>query len=221
VPPEPSKFKGDLILITRDDKVTTVPVLSVIHPASSNNWSVSYWALTPDRNISEELVIDHTSGHSNSYRIYFETNVAGFTTNSPPLTGSKVTFVQTFSGKELTRQFAGSDFWLCDLGLEFLHWPQQRVLTNEMRRSRSCWVLQSATPTPAPGGYARILSWVDVEHEGILRAEAYDSAGKLMKDFKLGSFRKVDGRYELENMKMRNVRTGSESELKFDLKPEP
>jgi hypothetical protein len=90
-----------------------------------------------------------------------------------------------------------------------------------MRRSRPCWVLQSVTPTPAPGGYARVLSWVDVDHEGILRAEAYDSAGKLMKEFKLGSFRKVDGRYELENMKMRNVRTGSESELKFDLKPSP
>ena len=219
-PTEPSEFKGDLILISRDDKVTTVPILSVIRPGSSNNWMVSYWALTPDRQTSEELVIDHTSGRSNVYRIYFETNLSGLTTNRPPLTGSRVTCVQTFSGNELTRPFAGSDFWLCDLGLEFLHWPDQRVLRHEMRRSRPCWVLQSVTPTPAPGGYGRVLSWVDVEHEGILRAEAYDSAGKQMKDFKLGSFRKVDGRYELESMKMRNLRTGSESELKFDLKPE-
>ncbi len=221
VPPEPAEFKGNLILVTRDDKVTTVPIISILHPAASNNWMVSYRALIPDRHISEELVIDHTSGRSNAYRICFETNQAGFPTNRPSSPGSKLTCVQFFFGNELTRPFAGSDFWLCDLGLEFLHWPEQRVLRHEMRRSRPCWVLQSVTPTPAPGGYARVLSWVDVDHEGILRAEAYDSAGKLMKEFKLGSFRKVDGRYELENMKMRNLRTGSESELKFDLKPSP
>ena len=221
VPPEPAEFTGNLILVTRDDNVTTVPIFSVINPATSNNWMVSYWALTPDRQLREQLEIDHTSGRSNAYRIYFETNQAGFTTNRPPIPGSKLTCVQSFSGDQLTRPFAGSDFWLCDLGLEFLHWPQQRVLRHEMRRSRSCWVLESTNPTPAPGGYARVASWIDVEHDGILLAEAYDAAGKLMKEFKLGTLRKVDGRYQLESMKMRNLRTDSESELKFDLKPSP
>jgi hypothetical protein len=220
-PPETAEFKGNLTLVTRDDKVTTVPIFSTIRPTSSNSWMVSYWALAPDRHLSEQLEIDHTSGRSNTYRISFETNDTFFSTNRQPLQGSKLACVQHISGDQLVRPFAGSDFWLCDLGLEFLHWPQQRVVTNEMRRSRSCWVLESATSTPAAGGYARVLSWIDVEHEGILRAEAYDSAGKQMKEFKLGSFRKVDGRPELESMKMRNLRTSSESELKFDLKSSP
>jgi hypothetical protein len=218
-PPEPSEFLGNLILVTRDDKITTLPIVSVIQPVSSNHWRVSYWAMAGDRRVSEHLEIEHGSG-SNTYRLSLETNLAGFSTNWAPPQGSKLTCAQTLSGNELTRPFAGSDFWLCDLGLEFLHWPQQRVLKHEMRRSRSCWVLESVTPKPAPGGYARVLSWIDVEHEGILLAEAYDAAGKLLKEFKLGSFRKVDGRYELENMKMRDVRAGSDSELKFDLKPE-
>jgi hypothetical protein len=38
-----------------------------------------------------------------------------------------------------------------------------------------------------------------------------------MKEFTLGPHRKVDGRYQLESMKMRNVRTDQETELKFDL----
>jgi len=219
-PLEPAEFKGNLILVTRDDRVTTFPIASVIRPASSNNWTVSYWVFTPDRQLSEQLEIDHAAGKSNTYRIYFPTNAANSTTNRPLNQSSAPTCVQTISARELSRPFAGSDFWLCDLGLEFLHWPQQRVLRHEMRRHRSCWVLESVTPTPLPGGYARVLSWIDVEHDGILLAEAYDAAGKQMKEFKLGSLRKVDGRYQLESMKMRNRRTGNESELKFDLNPE-
>jgi hypothetical protein len=219
-PLEPTEFKGDLILVTRDDKVTTVPIVSVIQPTSSNNWVVSYWAFVPDRLHSEQLEIDHTSGGSNQYRISIETNLAVLPTNRLPLQSSRLTCVQSFSSDQLARPFAESDFWLCDLGLEFLHWPQQRLLKHEMRRSRPCWVLESITPAPSPGGYARVVSWIDVEHDGILIAEAYDTAGKLMKEFKLGSIRKVDGRYQLESMKMHNLRTGSESELKFDLKPE-
>jgi hypothetical protein len=222
LPPEPAdEFKGNLIIVTRDDKVTTLPIISVINPADSNHWAVSYWALTPDSRLYEELVIDHTSGRSNKYRIYFETNHPATTTNRLTLDKSKLKCVELLSGDQLTRPFAGSDFWLCDLGLEFLHWPQQRVLKHEMRRSRSCWMLESVTPTPAPGGYARVLSWIDVEYEGILFAEAYDRAGNKMKDFKLGAFRKVDGSPKLESMKIRNLRTGSESELKFDLKSLP
>jgi hypothetical protein len=116
------------------------------------------------------------------------------------------------------RPFAGSDFWACDLGLDFLHWPNQRVPRHEFRSSVSCWVLESSTPNPAPGGYARVVSWVTVEYgEALIHAEAYDKAGKRMKEFSIGSLEKVNGQRELKNMKIRNVRTGQETELKFEL----
>src|SRR5262249_41829275 len=145
-PPERSELKGNLVFVSRDDKATTTPILSVVSLATSNGWMISYWALAPD--LSEELVIEHTPGRSNAYHIHFETNRAGFTTDKPPVPSSQLT-TQFLSGNELVRPFAGSDFWLCDLGLEFLYWPQQRVLKHEMRRSRSCWVLESTTPQPA------------------------------------------------------------------------
>lgn len=206
-PPEPTEFTGKLEILTRDDKVITVPIRSVITPGVTN-WVVAYHASEGGGGPAQRLTIVHTPARPNVYTL--ETEDPGGKPARPIPIGTN----------ELASPFARSDFWFCDLGLEFLHWPQQRVLRHEMRRHRSCWVLESTTPVPAPGGYARVLSWVDVEHEGILLAEAYDAAGKLMKEFKLGSLRKVDGRYELESMKMRNVRTRSESELKFDLKPE-
>ena len=45
--------------------------------------------------------------------------------------------------------FAGSDFWIADLGLEFFHWPEQKVLKKEFRRNCSCVVLESTNPNPA------------------------------------------------------------------------
>ena len=207
VPPEPAEFTGKLAITTRDDKLTVIPIISRMVPVESN-WLVIYRSAGTSNSQAEELTITHRPDATNNYALGGGTGLP-----SPTVSTGQV------RREELTRPFAGSDFWLCDLGLEFLHWPQQRVLRHEMRRSRSCWVLESITPTPVPGGYGRVLSWVDVEQEGILFAEAYDAAGKL-KDFKLGALRKVDGSYQLESMRMRNLRTGSESELKFDLKPE-
>ncbi|MFM1769449.1 MAG: hypothetical protein RJA22_1978 [Verrucomicrobiota bacterium] len=192
------EFQGSLEIIARDDSITTLPIVSRITPGT-NHWSVSYLARDPAGRPLEELTILHAPGRPNAYRL-----AAGPASNTVP-------------APPLSRPFAGSDFWLGDLGLEFLHWPGQRVVTNEMRHSRSCWVLESTTPKPEPGGYARVLSWIDVEHDGILRADAHGPDGRLLKEFRLGPMRKIDGRWQLESMKMRTRATDSETELRFNL----
>ena len=116
--------------------------------------------------------------------------------------------------------FAGSDFWECDLGLEFFHWPAQKVLpkTTNLKRGREYTLLESTNPNPTTNGYSRVLSWIDKESGGILEAEAYDFSGKLLKDFAPKSFKKVNGQWELQEMEIRNVQTGSRTRLEFDLK---
>ena len=113
--------------------------------------------------------------------------------------------------------FANSDFWLADLGLEFLHWPAQKILHGDTARGRLCKVLESTNPNPSPNGYSRVDSWVDNETPGILHAEAYDANGKLLKVFDPKSFKKVNGQWELQDMEIRNVQTGSRTRLEFDL----
>jgi hypothetical protein len=114
--------------------------------------------------------------------------------------------------------FANSDFWVCDLGLEFFHWPQQKVLKREIKRSRGCTVLESTNPDPSTNGYSRVVSWIDDESGGIVQAEAYDFNGKLLKEFMPKSFKKVNGQWEVGTMQMENVQTGSRTRLEFDLK---
>jgi len=112
-----------------------------------------------------------------------------------------------------------SDFWLCDLGLEFFHWPGQKVLphTTTLKRGREYTLLESTNPNPTTNGYSRVVSWIDKETGGILEAEASDATGKLLKDFAPKSFKKVNGQWELQEMEIRNVQTGSRTRLEFDL----
>jgi len=136
------------------------------------------------------------------------------------LTDSGAGLGVTVKNTEAFIPFANSDFWLADLGLEFFHWPAQKILpkTAILKRGREYTLLESINPNPATNGYSRVRSWIDKETGGILEAEAYDAAGKLLKEFEPKSFKKVNGQWELQEMEIRNVQTGSRTRLEFDLK---
>jgi hypothetical protein len=121
-------------------------------------------------------------------------------------------------GTEFLHSFSQSDFWAVDLGLEFFHWPEQKILKHELRRSRACAVLESTNPNPSTNGYSRVVSWIDGETLGIVEAKAYDNRGKLLKEFYPKDFKKVDGQWQVGMMEMDNVQTGSRSRIEFDLK---
>ena len=113
--------------------------------------------------------------------------------------------------------FAGSDFWLADLGLEFLHWPAQKLTKHEIRRAQMCAVLESANP--GTNGCSRIVSWIDDDTGGILHADAYDARGAKLKEFEPKEFKKVNGQWQLQEMEIRNVQTESKTRMDFDLNP--
>ena len=113
--------------------------------------------------------------------------------------------------------FANSDFWIADLGLEFFHWPEQKILKKEFARGRGCMVLESTNPNPSANGYSRVVSWIDEETLGIVQAKAYGAQGKLLKEFYPKDFKKVNGQWQLQSMEIDNAQTGSRTRLEFDL----
>lgn len=196
MPDGDSRFSGTFQIVTRDDEVRHIPVSSEIK-IHSTNWVVTYQTTPTNKAAPESLTITHTPG--------------GPTTYSYAVGGKAVTPVP------LGAAFARTDFSVLDLGLEFFHWPKQRRLRHEMRNSRNCHVLESTIRNATDSPYARVLSWVDIESGGIVRAEAFDRNGKTVKEFKVGKFRKVDGRWQLESLRIGTRATGHETELKFDL----
>jgi hypothetical protein len=115
------------------------------------------------------------------------------------------------------RPFAGSDFWIADLGLQFFEWSGQRVLRKQMKRGQSCDVLESTGGPTQPGGYARVVSWLDADTDAIIYAEAFDSSNRKLKEFAPKKIEKVKGAWELRSMEMSSPLTGSRSTIEFDL----
>ena len=115
--------------------------------------------------------------------------------------------------------FAGSDFWIADLGLEFLHWPKQRLLQkNTIRHHKACHILESLNPAPVPGGYTKVVSWIMIERpHGILHADAYDARGERIKQFDPKNIEKVQGEYQLEAMEMSGGKADTRTVIEFDL----
>ena len=175
--------------------------------ATPTNWASVYETLPQAGGPGgERLTVIHATGQPNQYLL---ASTTGAGTNAAP---RELTPAQTMI------PFAGSDFWIADLGLEFLHWPRQRLLKKEMRHSKSCDVLESVNPHPVPGGYARVVSWIMIgDPHGIIHADAYDAQGQILKRFDPANVEKIQGEYQLEEIEMRNPKAGTRTWIKFNL----
>ncbi len=208
-PEEPLSSGG--VLRTRDPYGKwreAIPVRLEITPGAGY-WQTQYWALGAGQEPFETLAVTHAERAPTRYDHSRAPGAAAAPSDAVTLTGDAAAI-----------PFAGSEFWLTDLGLEFLDWPEQRVVRSEMRKGRSCKVLESLNPNPGTTNYARVLSWIDIEHRGILRAEGYDRDRRLLKEFSIGSFKKVQGRWQLKSMEIRNEKTDARTRIEFDLEIE-
>jgi hypothetical protein len=196
MPSQNATNSGTLIIRNSVVHHAQIPVTceTIVTPT---NWLTRYTAKMPAG--GETLTVAHSGAEPNSYTL----SVAGHE--------------ESFDGALAGRPFAGSDFWCCDLGLEFFHWPAQKILKKEFHRQCACTVLESTNPNPGPAGYSRVVSWIDNDSLGIVEAYAYDANGKKLKNFYPKNFEKVNGQYQVQSLVMENSQTDSRSTLEFDL----
>lgn len=183
-----------------------IPV-TVTTLVDESRWAVRYEARSP-QGPAEILTVAFSTNQPPRYQL-----TTGAPTNSAP--------ADLPAGQSL-RPFAGTDFWICDLGLEFLHWPDQRLVKQELSNGRLCWTLDSHNPNPGTNGYASVRSWIDAEFEALLRAEAYDSLRRTVKEFSTGNFRKITTRageevWVLKDIRIRDDVRDTRTELQYDL----
>jgi Outer membrane lipoprotein-sorting protein len=182
-----------------DGNVRRLPLTIINRVGETPDWEVIYAAGGPR---PETLIMTRTPDQPPQYRVRTGT---GPTEETPGTDGS-------------ARPFAGSDFTLRELGLEFLHWPGQRLQPRTpppMKKGQACRILESTNPD-APV-YTRVVSWISIEHHGLMLADAYDASGRLIKRFSIGSLKKVDGVWQLRDMEMIDEVRGTETKLEFEL----
>ena len=200
-----SSITGEVRIREANDQERQVPVKFELY-ATPTNWVSVYQTLPAPGVAAEKLTVIHCGQAPNEYLLLRPARPGA--TNAGPI---------SLAGNQTMVPFAGTDFWVADLGLEFLHWPRQRVVRKEMRHGQPCAVLESVNPHPGSSGYVRVVSWVDTDNGGILHADAYAAAGGLLKQFDPSGLKKVNGQRQLEEMEMRNRKTGSHTWIKFDL----
>lgn len=190
-PAENSTNTGVLKIRDAKGRRSEMPV-TIVTVLTATNWQNIYTVAPGANREAAVLTVVHTNQQPNRYL-------------TPAISPTSMT------------PFANSDFWLADLGLEFFHWPTQRLLKKELRRGESCNVVESVNPQPAPGAYARVVSWIDIDTGGIIHADAYGHDKRLLKVFEPKKFTKVNGRWQLKEMEIRNEQTDSRTTLIFDL----
>ena len=204
---------GILIIGSSAGGQNTIP-LTVRTDAIEGGWKITYRAEDQVQGRSETLIIQQVAGSQPRY--FLEQR---FRT----LTGEFKRQERTFQEHQTMASFAGTDFWIADLGRDFLYWPRQRVLRDykrKMRRGQACRVLESINPHGSDQGYCRVLSWIERQHNGLVLAEFYDSAGKKIKEFRPKVFKKVDGRMVPRELLMLNKGENSRTSLLLDVKAE-
>jgi hypothetical protein len=203
-PPENAQMTGVLNIRRRGQDLEQVPLLTRVN-VGSGVWEAIYQTRQTDKRPAERLIIRHSPAKPNEYRF---------------ARGNQVDNPQPVAQEQLAMPFAGSDFWLMDLGLEFLHWPVQHLIKLEkpdMRKGRPCDRLESRNPNPPPGAYARVVSYIDKESGGLIVAEAFDRQNKTLKEFSVRSVKKVQGEWQLDQMEMIDIRAGSRTRIDFDV----
>lgn len=202
-PTENSTNSASLRLRDKSGRRSTIPV-NIRTVLTPDGWEAHYTLPQSVTNGATVATIRHGDGKSPEYAV----RSAG---------ANAVSFGQADIA------LGGSDFWVSDLALEFLHWPEQKVLRMEPSSGRMCHVLESTHP--GTNGYARVVSWIDTKYDALLNAEAYNKAGRLVKRFSTGSFKKVtrpDGQeaWFLQDVKISDRTRDSVTELSFEV-PEP
>jgi Outer membrane lipoprotein-sorting protein len=108
------------------------------------------------------------------------------------------------AGARLDDAVRGTAITYEDLALKFLYWPNARVLGADYIRTRNCWKMQLRAPAN-DSQYGSILLWVEKDSGALMRMEAFDRAGKLVKRFEVVSAQKIEGRWFLKQMRVEAI----------------
>lgn len=197
VPQDPSTNQAVLKIRNREGR-RQIPVTVVTQPGKGR-WTVEYRVGGPDAKGAGEVSRIHYSAEGPPT---FEVVVEGL--GKPPIQGGRA------SGDWA---IAKSDFLLRELGMEFLHWREQRVISRELSNGRWCQVLESVSKKPE--GPASVRSWIDEKLGVVLSAEVYDARKVRLKHFSITQFREQADRWTCSVSMVDDVR-GTKTELAFD-----
>lgn len=96
---------------------------------------------------------------------------------------------------------------------------KHRVTGRQMHGGIECWVIESLPGTPAvaaTSGYGKRINWIRTDNDMMVRAELYDTAGKLVKRISQDQITRVSAspqRWQAMRINVENSRTGHRTDV--------
>ena len=172
-------------------------------------------------------------GNSVPFSIELNLNLIRFTFENPRQTinlditekGYRLKEVTAGSNKEVPAALYGSgvrgtDLTYDDLSMRYLYWPKKTKIGEESIKTRKCYVVDLFNPQRL-GDYYQVRIFVDKESGGLMRMQAYDWNGKLIKSCTVTAGMKVNGATVLKSMEVVRYVPGSKKvagETTFELR---
>lgn len=93
----------------------------------------------------------------------------------------------------------GTDLTYDDISFRYLYWATKKKVGEETIKTRKCYVVDLYNPARL-GEYYLVRIFVDKESGGMMRMQAYDWNGKLIKSCAVTSAMKINGSTVLKSM---------------------
>jgi hypothetical protein len=110
------------------------------------------------------------------------------------------------AGKDRLARVLNSDIAYEDLGLDFFRWSTVKPVGADSIMTLPAWCYES-TP-PSVSNYSKIRFWISSEYFAVLRADAYNARGEVVKRVEVNGVMKVGDAYTIKEMMMSTMMPG-------------
>ena len=154
------------------------------------------------------------SGKSVPFTVKLQENLIHFSFDNPKQNinldindkGFRLKEVTANSNKEVPASMygtgvRGTDLTYDDISFRYLYWPNKTKIGDETINTRRCYVVDLTNPARL-GEYYLVRIFVDKDSGGLMRMQAYDWAGKLIKSCTVTSGMKINGATVLKKMEV-------------------
>ena len=114
----------------------------------------------------------------------------------------------------LADALTGTDISWMDLSLSFFWWPGGRTVGAQEVKGRGCFIVDLPAPPDTFPGISGVRLWIDPKIPVMLRAEAYDAHEELIRRMDVKSFKKINGRWFIQNIEVETIASRHRTALK-------
>jgi len=112
------------------------------------------------------------------------------------------------TGQEKTSPVAGTDLAYEDLGIDFLRWPDAKLVGTDNIMMLDCWTYE-ANP-PVQSNYAKVRYWISKTYLTMIRADGLNAKGQAIKRFTFNSVIEAEETVVIGEMKVAKLTPGTD-----------